>query len=159
MEKVNKFDTIILDLDFTVWKGSKQHFWAKSLEFPITKIRNKLYDKNQDYIELYYGFKKFVSYLNKNNKNVGFITRGGLLNVEYDKQPCIICLRQFDILKYFNYKSHILYKTDLKSNVFEKKGETIFIDDNPLDLDDIKKHHPTVTVLDRTTFKNWNELL
>jgi predicted phosphatase len=159
MEKINAFDTIILDLDFTVWKGSKDHFWAKSLEFPIVKKYNKIYDKNFNYIELYYGVKKFLKYLSGYNKNIGFITRGGLLNIDYDQQPCIICLREFDILKYFNYKHHILYKTDNKSRVFESIGKTIFIDDNPLDLNDIKQNHPHVTVLDRTTFKNWNSLL
>ena len=157
--KINDFDTIIFDLDFTIWKGSKKDFWAKSLIFPIVKKRTRLYDSNNDYIQLFYGTKTFLQKLHTANKNIGFSTRGGLLNIDYDQQPCILALRQFDILQYFNYKQDILYKTDLKSKSMIAKGKTLFIDDNIIDLNDVRNNCPLITVLDRTTITTWNELL
>lgn len=161
MEKLNIsiYDTIILDLDFTVWEGSKEHFWAKSLQFPIKKNKEKIIDCNGDYIRLYDGIKEFLNHFKNQNKNIGFITRGGLLNLEFNKQPCIICLKKFGIYKYFTYNNCILYKTDKKSRVLKSNNKTVFIDDNPIDLNDVKEKHPNVTVLNRNTFKNWDELI
>lgn len=156
---INNYDTVILDLDFTIWKGCKAHFWAKSLQFPIYKHRERIIDSNGDYISLYRGVKKFLKHLTEQKKNIGFITRGGLLNIKDEEQPCIICLKTFDIYKYFNYNQCILYKTDLKSRVLCPLDKTIFIDDNPIDLNDIREHHKNVTVLDRTLFTKWSELI
>lgn len=157
------FDTIILDLDYTVWFGNKPNFWAKLLVPPLSLYKlgdiQCIQDINNDHISLPYNVEEFLVELNNSKKNVGFITRGGLQNTNYDEQPSVICLKMFGLLKYFNIKNHVLYKTDIKSRVITPIGKTIFIDDNKIDLLDIFYNVPNVTVYDRANFKNWTELL
>ena len=40
-----------------------------------------------------------------------------------------------------------------------KQGKTIFIDDSPINLEDMNNVYPDVVSLDRLSFKNWKELL
>jgi hypothetical protein len=77
--KIDNFDTFILDLDSTVWLGIEPTFWAKKLKFPIKKERQRVYDKDNNYIELTNGISEFLKQVNLKNKRVGFLTRGALL--------------------------------------------------------------------------------
>ena len=156
---VNNFDTFILDLDFTVWKGCEPGFWAKKLEFPIKRDKERIYDKNKNYIELTNGILEFLTHLNFKNKKVSFLTRGGLLNVDYENQPPIICLKEFEIYSLFNYKNHVIYKTQLKSDFFTPYKKTMFVDDNPIDLKGIEKKYPEVKTINKNLFTDWRELL
>jgi len=157
--KINSFDTIIFDLDFTIWDGCEEKYWAKYLTFPYTIKDNKIHGSDSKYVKLHEDIKLVLSELHKLNKNIGFITLGGLLNIPDDDQPVTHCLKMFDIYKYFNHQKTILYKTDIKSKYLVKSGKTIFIDDSPINLEDMKKSHPDVVSLDRFSFKNWKELL
>ena len=157
--KINSFDTIIFDLDFTIWDGCEEKYWAKYLTFPYTIKDNKIYGSDNKFIELHEDIKLVLSELHKYNKNIGFITLGGLLNISDEDQPVTHCLKMFDIYKYFNHQKTILYKTEIKSKHLMKSGKTIFIDDSPINLEDMKKSHPDVLSLDRFSFKNWKELL
>ena len=65
----------------------------------------------------------------------------------------------YDVYKYFNHQKTILYKTDIKSKYLMKQGKTIFIDDSPINLEDMNNVYPDVVSLDRLSFKNWKELL
>ena len=74
--KIDNFDTFILDLDSTVWLGIEPTFWAKKLKFPIKKERQRVYDKDNNYIELTNGISEFLKQVNLKNKRVGILTRG-----------------------------------------------------------------------------------
>lgn len=157
MINLSDFDTIIFDLDFTIWRGNKPQFWARLLIPPYAKKHNRIYDKNENYIEidveLYYVLEKIKE------KRIGFVTRGGTKDIPHESQPITTCLKMFGIQKYFGYNCHILLKEDLKSSVFKPEGKTIFIDDNILDLTDIADNFPTVKCLNRNSFKKWTEIL
>jgi|GEM_PF-5993100 len=160
MPNINNFfisyDLYVFDLDFTVWHGCRPGFWAKSLSFPLKRIGNRLVDQNNDFIELEDGIQNILSRLE--GKKISFITRGGLPDLEFHQQPVVICLKQFEIFSYFNFESSILFKDDKKSRVFKVLGRTVFIDDNDLDINDVKSAHPDVEILDKKNFK-WNDLL
>jgi len=151
------FDSIVLDLDYTVWDGSKENFWAKSLEHPyrVKSSKKRIIDRNNNFLQLQDGIHEVLEELYKNNKKISFITLGGLLDTEHKNQPPIRCLKKFKILKFFNYKRSVLYKTDSKSSIFSEYGKTIFIDDVEDNLIDIKKHFPNVECLNRNRFKKW----
>lgn len=156
---LNTFDTIIFDLDFTIWDGCEDKYWAKYLKFPYTIDDRKIYGSDQKYIEFHEDIKDVLAILYTSNKNLGFITLGGLLDVSDEDQPVTHCLKMYDVYKYFNHQKTILYKTDLKSKYLKKLGRTIFIDDAPNNLEDVSKIHPDVITLNRLSFKNWKELL
>ena len=156
---INNFDTFILDLDSTVWFGIEPTFWAKKLQFPIARKGKRIYDANKNYIQLADGIKEFLTYLRNKNKRISFLTRGALLNVAYDQQPSVICLKEFGIYSFFNHKNHAIYKTQLKSDFLKTYKKTIFIDDNSIDIKDIGEKYPEVTTLNKNSFGDWRELI
>lgn len=157
--KLIDFDTIIFDLDFTIWDGCEKDFWAKKLEEPLVLKNEYIFDKNQKYIKLQNGIRETLSFLRSENKNLGFVTRGGLLETEFFDQPPIKCLNLFDILHFFNHQRTVIYKTDLKSQYIKSSGKTIYIDDNIIDINDIKNNHSDILVVDRNSFNQWQELI
>ena len=84
---INDFNTIILDLDFTVWHGCRAKFWAKELKEPLTLDYNYIHDINGDYIKIDSDFRYFIKQCYNKKKQIGYITRGGLLGIPYDLQP------------------------------------------------------------------------
>ena len=160
MEKVDDFDTIILDLDFTVWHGCEPEFWAKKLVAPITRKGLYLRDKSSNFIKLDKDFTSFIQTCSKQGKKIGFITRGGLLDTPFNLQPPVICLKLFKIYPYFNFIKKVIYKTEKKSNYFTSYKKTLYVDDNPLDLQDIDNNiNGEVKTLNRNNFKLWTQLL
>ena len=151
------FDTIILDLDNTIWHGNKPGIWAKTIGHNWT-LSDDIIHGEGNFIK----FDKEIAPILENklqNKNLGFLTRGGLLNTLWEDQPVIRCLKFFGIYNFFKYHSYVLYMTDLKSRVFVPSGKTIFIDDDPRDLQDISNNYPDVTCLNRNTFNKWTEII
>ena len=156
---LNEFDTIIFDLDFTIWDGCEDKYWAKYLKFPYTIKNRKIYGSDQKYVEFHEDIKNVLSILYTSNKNLGFITLGGLLDIQYEDQPVTHCLKMYDVYKYFNHQKTILYKTDQKSKYIIKSGKTVFIDDDQHNLDDINQNHTDIITINRLNFKNWKDLL
>jgi len=157
--KLIEFETIIFDLDFTIWDGCDKDFWAKKLQFPVRRENNLIIDNDGKHIKLQDGIVEILSFLKANNKKLGFLTRGGLLETEYSDQPSIKCLNLFGIFNMFNHQKTVLYRTDLKSKYIKPIGKTIFIDDNEIDLTDMKENQPNVFSLDRNSFNEWQDLL
>jgi predicted phosphatase len=157
--KLKNFDTIIFDLDFTLWDGCEKDFWAKKLKHPINLEKNYIFDSENKFIKLQNGVVEMLSALEKENKNIGFITRGGLLKTKYEDQPPIKCLKLFGIFNFFNYEKIVLFRTDIKSKYLKPFGKTIYIDDNPIDLNDISDHHKGTHVINRNNFLNWEDIL
>lgn len=157
--KLFDFDTIIFDLDFTIWDGCEKEFWAKLLTFPFRLNDRTIYDTKNKFIKLHKGIEFVLFNLYENKINLGFLSIGGLQEIHHESQPSVICLRMFDIYKYFNHQKTIIYKTERKSNFIIPKNKTLFIDDNEIVLTDVKKFHPQITVLNRYDFKNWEDII
>lgn len=157
--KLSDYDTIIFDLDSTIWTGCENEYWGKKLISPLTIKDRKIIGSDGKYVEFHENVKQVLSLLTDQNKNIGFLTLGGLLTVEYDDEPVIKCLKIYDVYKYFNHQKTVLYRTDLKSRHIQHLGKTIFIDDSEEVLRDIRNNCPTVKVLNRNEFNNWGELI
>ena len=156
--RILDFNTIILDLDYTVWYGCKDKFWAKKLVSPIKTKQNMIIDKNGDFITLYEGVEYFLKYLTKHNKNIGYITRGGFDMTPVSQQPPVECLFYFGISEYFKFNNVVTSMNYKKSQFFRNNGNTLYIDDNENELIDIKNNFPDVVTLNRNQFKNWKDL-
>ncbi len=157
--KLNDFDTIIFDLDFTVWNGCRDKYWGKNLISPLNLQGRRITGSDGDSIEFQEGIKEVITFLHEHNKRIGFITLGGLLTVDYDQEPVVECLKMYGIYKYFNHQKTVLFKTDKKSRHIIKNGKTIFIDDNEEVLSDIRDNCPDITAVNRYSFANWKELI
>ena len=131
------YDTYIFDLDDTLWSGH----WAKMLvgNF-ITKHPLIIEDELENKLTLKYGVKNFLKEKSKVSK-IGFVSRGGLIDIDKDDQPSIKVLRTFGILDYFNYCRHTIYKTEDKGKYVIPNGRTLYIDDNDNDLRDVLNYH------------------
>lgn len=151
------FDTIIFDLDDTIWHGNKQGIWAKSIQSPFNKIGNTIYGSCKNFLSIEDDL--LITLEKLKDRNLGFLTKGGLLNTQWEKQPPIYCLKIFNIYQYFKYDSYVLYKDDLKSRVFKPSGKTLYIDDDETQLWDINFYFPEVTVLNRNSFNKWTDLI
>ena len=164
MEIIDKYETFIFDLDDTIWVGSKEKFWARCLNDYIIKPTSNgtvdiIYDSDNEYIMLNKDITDFLIHLTAFKKNIGFITRGGVKHVDFDNQPAVVCLKLFKILKYFNHQTTVLYRDQKKSDFIKPKGKTLFIDDDPEQLLDIKTNtHGSCDTLNRTKFAKWNDL-
>jgi hypothetical protein len=156
---LNNFDTIIFDLDFTVWDGCEEKYWGKNLIDPIILKNKRVIGNDGKYIEFHSNIKRVLKQLYKNNKNLGFITLGGLLTVSYEEEPVVKSLKLYDVYKYFNHQKTILYKTDIKSKHIIQKGKTVFIDDSDHNIKDITENCPNITCIHRFSFNNWKELI
>lgn len=155
------YDTILLDLDFTVWDGCKPLFWARLLEPPFRLDGKKFYSgHSSDHITLQDGIDEVLKVLFANEKNIGFASRGGADDIDYNHQPTVIALQAFGIYKYFNYQKILVHRTVNKARLLEPSGNTLYIDDNPDDLLKVKEiHGDTIKLLNRNEFNNWRDIL
>ncbi len=158
-------DIFMFDLDRTVFdtytkKG--EPIWAKQMIQPFKRydlfLENPIIDDCESQCELQPGIRSVLEYLNSNGNKVGFISRGGVFNLEYEKQPSIILLKMFGIYDYFSFKKLMLYKTDIKANHLSEIGKCVFFDDMDKDLDAARKISDVV-VVDRKEFNQWSDLL
>ena len=133
------YNTYIFDLDDTLWSGH----WAKMLVGDL-RLTNPYAIKDElgNELCLNLGAKEFLREKHK-SCNIGFVSRGGLLNIDKDSQPSIKVLRTFGILDYFNYCRHTIYKTEDKGKYVIPNGRTLYIDDNDNDLRDVLNSHKT----------------
>ena len=161
-ELIKEYDIFMFDLDRTVFdtytkKG--EPIWAKQMIQPFKKFDEDLVvDDCESQCELQPDIHLVLKYLNSNNKKVGFISRGGVFNLEYEKQPSILLLKMFGIYDYFSFKKLMLYKTDVKANHLSEIGKCVFFDDMDKDLDAARKISDVV-VVDRKEFNQWSDLL
>ena len=97
--KLIDYDTVIVDLDFTIWDGCEPNYWAKLLTPPYTISRNRIYDCTGKYIELHFGVPLVLSVLKQCGVRCGFASVGGIKDLSVEAQPSIIALKLFDIYK------------------------------------------------------------
>ena len=143
------YKTYIFDLDDTLWHG----YWAKMLVGDIKKTDHyTISDELGHNLKLKPGV---IGFLRDKSKecNIGFVSRGGLLDIKKERQPSIRVLKEFEILDYFNYCQHTIYKTEDKSIYVIPSGKTLYIDDNENDLKDVKtKHGELIDVINVNAF-------
>ena len=159
--KLIDFDTIIFDLDDTIWSGSELDLWAKKLIPPIfyDHKTDRVYDSVGKYLQIHEGIYNVLEKLTFVSKNIGYSTVGGLEGTPYDWQPCTIILRMTGMEKFFKHMRVIQYKTGNKANGFIPSGKTLFIDDNETHLTVVKNSFPEINVLNRLHFEQWKDLL
>ena len=159
--KILGYNTVVFDLDDTIWSGSEPDLWAKKLMPPLyhDNKKNRVYDYIGKYLQLHEGIYTVLDKLNNVNKNIGYSTVGGWGGTPYDWQPCTVVLRMLSMEKFFKHMRVIQYRTGNKVKNFVPIGKTLFIDDNEKHLKDIKEAFPEVTVLNRNQFERWEDLL
>ena len=157
----NEYDVFMFDLDRTVFdtftkKG--EPIWAKQMIQPLIELdKNSVKDDCESVCYLQDGIRSVLSYLKSKNKKVGFISRGGVFNLEYEKQPSILLLKMFGIYDYFSFKKLMLYKTDVKAINLSEIGRCVFFDDMDKDLEAARKID-NVKVIDRKQFQSWEDI-
>ena len=164
IKKLSKeYDIFMFDLDRTVFdthtkKG--EPIWAKQMIQPFLSqyFGEVVIDDCESQCELQPGIRSVLKYLNSNGNKVGFISRGGVFNLDYEKQPSIVLLKMFGIYDYFSFKKLMLYKTDVKANHLSEIGKCVFFDDMDKDLNAAKKISD-IAVIDRKEFNQWSDLL
>lgn len=129
------YDTYIFDLDDTLWFGH----WAKMLVGNLKLVNDStIEDELGGKLHLKSGVKKFLEEKSKVSK-IGFVSRGGLIDILEHNQPSIKVLKTFGILEYFSYCRHTIYKTEDKAKYVKPSGRTLYIDDNENDLNDVRE--------------------
>ena len=87
------YKTYIFDLDDTLWHG----YWAKMLVGDIKKTDHyTISDELGHNLKLKSGV---IGFLRDKSKecNIGFVSRGGLLDIKKERQPSIRVLKEFEI--------------------------------------------------------------
>jgi hypothetical protein len=158
--KLLQYDTIIFDLDYTIWEGCRPQFWAKCLVKPYTLINDTVRDVNDDYIVFHPGIKEVLNILSLLNKKLGFASIGGLENTPIDAQPSIEIMKLYEIYQLFTYQKIIVYKTQNKASLIKPYEKTLYIDDDIEILKKVRQEHSlSIDVLNRNSFKDWRDIL
>jgi predicted phosphatase len=158
--KLLDYDTIITDLDNTIWDGYKPYFWAKLLKLPYTLQGRQVTGAGYEAILLQQDVKEVFTVLFTKNINLGFASIGGLENTSLEKQPSVILLKMFGLYDLFLYQKILVFKTERKSLLINPQGKTLYIDDSTEQLKDVRLvHGDTIDLLHRHSFKNWKDLL
>ena len=163
-----KYDTIIFDLDNTIWDcftptGTGMGAYATEAPYELQE-KNTIVDIRGNVIKLQEGIRECLEILDNNNKNLGIVSTGQKLSdivsrtpIPTQAQPSIMLLKKFDIYKYFNYDI-ILKAFANKLEYVRPLGETLFIDDKFDNLTNVQQNSK-VDVLWRKSFQTWQQLL
>ena len=155
-------EIFMFDLDRTVFDTHTklgEPIWAKQMITPLVNLNeDTIQDDCLSLCKLQPGIRSVLDYLLSNDKKIGFISRGGIFNLDYEKQPSVLLLKNFGIYDYFSHEKFLLYKTDDKADQLSKIESCVFFDDMDRDLDSARKLG-TVEVCDRKQFKLWEDLL
>ena len=161
-----RYNTFIFDLDRTVWdtpSKTGEPIWAKQMLRPYAfDGEDTIIDDVFSTCSLHNGIRPVLKHLHTLGKNIGFLSRGGIYEVEYEKQPSVLLLKKFGIYDFFNYEKVLLYKTDLKlynlKEIAQACGEYVFFDDNAKDLSEANSIDG-VKAIDRNSFTCWESIL
>lgn len=133
----NSYDTFIFDADKTIWECEVPA--GKTLS-PYKKIDDMVEDSNGNKFKLRDGIEKIIKILFKAEKELGVVSRSEKKDEDrYEKQPIVLILKEFDLLKYFH--KMIVAAADLPKSVFMPSDDrTIFIDDELENLEEVEEH-------------------
>lgn len=161
-----RYNTFIFDLDRTVWDTNSktgEPIWAKQMLRPYAfDGEDTIIDDVFSTCSLHNGVRAALEHLHTLGKDIGFLSRGGIYEVEYEKQPSVLLLKKFGIYDFFNYEKVLLYKADLKlynlKEIAQACGEYVFFDDNGKDLAEANSIEG-VKAVDRNSFTCWESIL
>lgn len=165
---LSPYDTIIFDLDGVIWdvvspNGTSMGAYETQPPYEL-KTADTVIDEKGNTILLQKDVRKVLDVLDENDVNMGIVSRGQKLvdvqrriEVPYESQPSIMLLKKFDIHKYFNYDI-ILKAFAIKSHYVKPLGKTLFIDDDQVNINDVKGKDE-VDVLWRKSFTDWLQIL
>jgi hypothetical protein len=152
----------MFDLDRTVfdtYTKMGEPIWAKQMIPPLVNVNaDTIRDDCFSLCTLQSGIRSVLEQLQIQDKNIGFISRGGIFDLEYKKQPSVLLLQKFGIYNQFSHKHILLYKDDNKADQLSVMGSCVFFDDMDRDLDSARKLNG-VEVCDRKEFETWKDLL
>jgi len=165
---LEKYNTIIFDLDRTLWDcfTSKGEQIAGYQTIPPYSLQSKniIVDIKGNIIQLQEGVRELLELLDNLDKNLGVVSRGQKLidvdkriEVPFSSQPSVMLLKMFDLYKYFN-KGVILKAFEDKKFYVKEEGKTLFIDDDDRWVQSVNERED-IDVLNRKSFRNWNDLL
>lgn len=154
-------DLYIFDIDRTLITSETEYgdlIWLKNMEPPFINVDDDtIRDRNGATAYLHLGVREMLEHLSSQEKQIGFLSAGALLDVDYEKQPSIILMKMLGIYDHFNSHKLLEYKTVKKEEHLEMFGECVFFDD--------AEHHivpalklDNVVVVDRKSFADWRQL-
>lgn len=158
---LDSYETIIFDLDGTIWDVTTKdgrNTGAYEAEPPFKLMQPDIVVAgNGVIIRLQKGIDELLRILDECNKDLGICSSGEKENTTFAAQPSIMLLKLFNLYKYFNYT--ITIKRDINKAMYVRpKGLTVYIDDDPANLDLIDLRGDVDTI-DRRGFTNWLDLL
>lgn len=160
--KIPDFEYVYFDLDRNIWDTTDKYrnpIWARQLIFPLTKHSDEVYiDDCLSQVQLQDGIIDFLTTLNRNNKKIGYISRGANLNISFTEQPSFKLLQIFDIAKFFNAEHILLHKNQKKyKNISREKF--VYFDDSEEEISLMKEHRKESHCILRSDFTNWRDLI
>ena len=162
MGVLEKEQLYIFDIDrtlITTHDSKADLIWIKNMKPPFKKTNDHVIEgSNGTYAVLHQGTRKVLQHLQDQNKQIGFLSVGALLDVDYEEQPTIIIMKMFDIYSYFNHKKLLRYKTVKKDEILKHEEDCVFFDDDEKHIVAALKLD-NVTVVDRKSFTSWEQLL
>ena len=152
----------VFDIDRTLITSEDEYgslIWLKNMEPPFINVDEAtVRDRNGATAVLHKGTREVLEHLAEQDKQIGFLSAGALLDVQYEKQPSVILMKMFGIYDYFNSHKILEYKTVKKEEHLKDFEECVFFDD--------AEHHivpalklDNVIVVDRKSFTDWRQLL
>jgi len=152
----------IFDIDRTLitsYNSSGELIWLKNMHPPFEKINDDtVKDVKGSISVLHQGAKEVLFHLFQQNKDIGFLSAGSLLNTEYELQPSVKIMKMFNIYLFFNSHKLLEYKNVKKEEHLKNFGECVFFDDDEKHIVPAYKLD-NVTVVDRKSFTDWRQLL
>jgi predicted phosphatase len=157
------YDTILFDLDHTVWTALNNTGQAISVArttppYELTD-QDTVQDSKDNVIRLQDGIRKLMQVLNKNGIALGIVTKSGDSNTPFSAQPGVMLLKAFDLYKYLNDAFVVVLghpeKID-KDDYVRGDGKTLLIDDDLANLKEVNER-ALADILNRNAFISWND--
>tara|TARA_B100000214_G_scaffold109048_1_gene76933 strand:+ start:587 stop:1108 length:522 start_codon:yes stop_codon:yes gene_type:complete len=163
MKQISKKKRLVLDLDKTIWDCYDKNFqeiWAKQLvpPFSTNKDNSELIDDVGGICRLKQDFRFFITEVAKLNLKVCFLSIGARQFTPLRFQPSYIALQEFNLLKFFSGKNHLLYKTEKKIDFFNKNFISLFVDDSDENLKSVNELEYIKTI-DAKLINSWANVI
>lgn len=149
------------DLDRNIWDTTDKYgnpVWARQLIFPLDQVsEDSFIDDCLTKITLQEGIKDYLQFLSRNNKKIGFLSRGANLNTVFDAQPSFKMMQLFDIAKYFNAEHILLHKNQKKYQNLHK-NKFVYFDDSYEEINIMQTQKKESFCVLRSDFFCWRDL-
>lgn len=155
------YDTVIFDLDNTLWDVVSEAGSALSAADVVPPLvlmgKDIVLDSQNNTIRLQRFVRELLDLLDKNMTNLGIVSRSELQNRPFESQPAIMLLKKFHIFDYFNYEIHLKHGME-KSEYVRPLGKTLFIDNERENVSNVDLNCCS-DVMWRGSFRQWSDTL